>query len=503
MVVSRSLSSVLRSQCARFYANERGAATVFALFILLVVLLFGGITIDVNNAWRYSELLKVTADVAAHAGAVTLAEGGTARAAEAAARKALELNMPEALFGRILAQPNQDVRAVHYNALNGTLIPGAVANAVEVRVQRGVATGNPVPTFLLKLAGFGSWNIAKESMAAVLPTERCRGNNGIYADGVLTTGLGLHVGAGYCLHSQNKVLPALGSVFADGAGLSMPDLTRCGLMCLDGMSEGASRAAFEANLIRGNLSTMISNIANSFAGPGRLGLGKATFFANRQMPDNIQALMPLDEVGVPLKGLATGHVVAISPAAFTRLRAVPQGLIYKVSCGADQNGKDRLGLMNGALTLGGGMQQAFYRNMALVTDCPVRIGPTAVVQGALIVSTRAGIGFTVTASPGARIGDPNDGCSPDRRTTIMALGSILIPAGVMDANVGIVAGGDISVPAPPVSGPVVFSLTGVGMHADGTVSLSAPHDLEACAGGGGDAFTPAIEVIRQVQAVAR
>ena len=44
---------------------------------------------------------------------------------------------------------------------------------------------------------------------------------------------------------------------------------------------------------------------------------------------------------------------------------------------------------------------------------------------------------------------------------------------------------------------MTYGLIGVGMHAAGAVSLAVPHDLEACPGEA-DAFTPEIEVIRQV-----
>ncbi len=219
------------------------------------------------------------------------------------------------------------------------------------------------------------------------------------------------------------------------------------------------------------------------------------------MPQDLQILMPLDEVGVPLKDLATGHIVSLSPMAFTRMRAVPQGLIYQVLCSPGPDGKVPLGGESGVLTLGGGMQTDLYRNMVLITDCAVDIGANAEIEGALIVTARSGPGFAVTADPEARIGDPDRDCSPGTRTTILAPGSIMIPAGVMGTNVGLVTGGDIQITAPPASGPVIYNLTGVGMHAAGTVSLDAAHDLEACPGAA-DAFTPAIEVIRQVQPVA-
>ena len=72
------LGARLVEESLRFAREARGAGTVFSLSLLLVAAMFGGLVVDVGNAWRYRELLKTTADVAAHAGAVVLAQGGTA-----------------------------------------------------------------------------------------------------------------------------------------------------------------------------------------------------------------------------------------------------------------------------------------------------------------------------------------------------------------------------------------------------------------------------------------
>ena len=87
---------------APFWRDQAGSGTVFSLGLLFLAALFGGLAVDVGNAWRYNELLKTTADVAAHAGAVVLSQGGSPQAARQAALAALDLNMPEARYGRIL-----------------------------------------------------------------------------------------------------------------------------------------------------------------------------------------------------------------------------------------------------------------------------------------------------------------------------------------------------------------------------------------------------------------
>ena len=209
----------------RFWANQSGAGTVFSLGLLFIAALFGGLAVDVGNAWRYNELLKTTADVAAHAGAVVLSQGGTPQDARDAALAALDYNMPEARYGRILAFPMQDVRLVHYDAATNLITTGDAdaggadnggANAIAVRVQRSAATGNPVPTMLLRLAGNDAWDLSDESVVALVATQACQPMDGLYARGLLLPGPGSHIGKGYCLHAQERVVPGIGSLFAAG-----------------------------------------------------------------------------------------------------------------------------------------------------------------------------------------------------------------------------------------------------------------------------------------------
>jgi Flp pilus assembly protein TadG len=475
-----------RLRARRFRDEEAGAGTVFSLMLLFLALLLGGLAVDVNNAWRYNELLKTTADVAAHAGAVVLAQGGSGEEARAAAEAALALNMPEAQFGRILVTPADDIRALRYDAETRRMAEDGEANALMVRVERGAANDNPVPTLLLKLFGRKGWNIADVSLAAVLPSQTCQPTDGVFARGALILGGAGHVGRDYCLHSQERVEPGLGTRFDPGAHLSMPDLARCGLDCA-GAGDGIEAAATEMNLIRPDLAGFIRGIVGPFLDPLQRGGAEDAFFARRRLGPDLSAL---DEVGVPIDTLATGAIVALTPLAFERLRLAPEGLIYAVHCPG--------GAQAGLELSGGPSGQRIYRNLVLVTDCAVKIAADARIEGALILSTRAGMGFAVTAEPGARLGDPEGRCGAELRTTILATGSVMLPADTLGANVGVVSTDDIRIPAPPGAGARTWPATGLGLHAGGAISLDAAQDFQACEPTE-DPFSPGLRVIRQME----
>ena len=300
----------------------------------------------------------------------------------------------------------------------------------------------------------------------------------------------------------------------------MPDLSRCGSNCTNAVAHGAEQAEFEANLIRPDLPGLIRGLRDQLTSPlSRAALSPSpardAFFASRELPKDLSAL---DEVGVPIDQLKTGRVVQLSPTAFTRLRAVPQGLVYQVMCapppgktlpgatvpapvapGEAGQGEDRI------LTLSGNDAGRVFRNMVLISDCQMRIEPTAKIEGAVIVSVRgkdAGAGFDIIAETGAAIGDPDHKCDPDHRSTLLALGSVLLPAGVIGTNVGVVAGGDIRISPPQGPGSLIYGVTGLGLHAGGTISVDVTHDYSACGAGGeaaADPFTPGLMVLRQVE----
>lgn len=514
---------------SRFHRDESGAGTVFSLGLLFIAALLGGLAVDVGNAWRYNELLKTTADVAARAGAVVLSQGGTPEEAREAALAALDYNMPQARYGRILVRPAEDVRPVHYDAATNQIAPGRSdedgVNAIAVRVQRSAASGNPIPTMLLRLAGGKAWDVMNESVVAVVATQRCQSANGLYARGMLLPGPGSRVGKEVCLHAQGRVIPGEGSLFETGSGLSMPDLARCGSNCTDAVAQGAEAARFEANLIRPDLAGLVQGFRAQLTAPLRQMALKQTpardaYFARRELPGDLSAL---DEVGVPIGKLKTGMVVEMSPAAFTRLRAVPQGLVYRVMCAPppgkdlpgstipvptapspEGGGMDRILTLSGS-DLNGNPLDRVYRNMVLISDCQIRIDATAKIEGAVIMSVRGkgeGEGFDIIAETGAAIGDPDRKCDPDHRSTLMALGSVLLPAGAARTNVGVLAGGDIRVAPPEGPSAMLYGVTGLGLHAGGTISVNVTHDYSACPAdedAATDPFAPGLMVLRQVE----
>lgn len=463
-----------------FLAAEDGLGTIMALFGVMICLVLAGIAVDTGNAWRSREQLQITADVAAHAGAAAIARGGSAQTAISVAVGATELNMPAASYGRILSDPYEDVAALHYDARLNRLARDGPVNAVSVRVQRSRATGNPVGTFLIKLAGIGAWDVAAASAAAVVPTQRCNPADGIYAGGKVTIAGQSAVGADYCLHGQKGVALEGLSVFKKGSGLSMPDLSMCGGRCSDLTNPGIEGAMAETNLILEDAAAHINRLAAGFTNPNETLPEEDAFFRDRPLAQDLE---PLAELGVNVEPLRTGDVVTLSPMQVSRARSLPAGLVYHVSCAATPGERLEITGFGMGFTL---------RDMALVTDCALDLEATVTLTGALAISTSKD---TMRVMNGALAGDPEGGCAPGTATQVFSLADLRLPSTFTAANATFLTPGDIHADGTPGGAPAPHA--GTAFHAGGRIHLAGSHSFSAC-GAERPAVVPELRVIRQI-----
>ena len=459
----------LQQRCADFARQEGGAGTAMAILTLVLMLTLVALAVDVANLYRYRAMLQLTADSAAHAGMVALARTGEVSRAEAAARAMVEQNLPEALNGRLVAAG--DIRVVFHDAetgrvlaLQGGLVPGErveteVANAVVVRLQRSGATGNPLPTLMLRALGQADWTLAAASVATVEPTRRCDGRQAMVAQGGITLGTGVALDEGLCLHTQGDIaLDAAVDIGPDPA-LSLPDAARCTGPC----PEVETGTLAEANLILSDVPAHVQGLAQSLLDPSsRMGAQSAAqigvqieagagpaanvvaeFFAARPLAKDLE---PLREVGIDTDALETGSVVRLSALQFSSLRDRPAGLIYGVMCtGRETSDAER------TIDFMGQPNVASLHGAILVTNCRITMDPLTVIEGAAVIVLHPGP-LQLEAHPGARIGAPPGQCDAARHATLMTSGAIALDGSLSLGDVTLVAGGDIAfLPPPPAT----------------------------------------------------
>jgi Putative Flp pilus-assembly TadE/G-like len=474
-------ASVLRSAVR----DESGGVTILALFSLILTVICLGFAIDATNLYRHQAMLRITADAAAHAGAVALARGETPETAEAAARAMLALNMPYEAEDGLVANPATDLRALVVNPADGTLSkqdPDTPANAMLVSLQRSKTVRNAIPTLILGLFGVDSWSATTTSVATVASTRRCANASGLFAQGPITidaAGTGAQPSDGMCVHSQQALdLPAGPGGRDGGPRVSLPMRTAC--------TGGGCGTAAEVNLIMPDIAAYVARLAWGFA-DHNLGLPeKRSFFAERPLARDLE---PLAEIGVEIRGLETGDVITLSAFRFRLMREVPQGLVYLVMCGqpgaeVETGGKDEI-------FVGEWQDSPALRNITLVTSCPIRLAEHALVEGSLIISTAADAGLA-TANAAARFGDPDGACDPSRRSIVMTAGDIALPVSLTTSNIAVVAGGDVALGLP---GETAFARgRGLSVHAGGAILGTGAQEFKPCPGAEDDVL-PALRVI--------
>jgi hypothetical protein len=515
-----------RLRPVRFWQDEAGAGSAFGLFGILICLMFAGVSIDFTNAWRHREILRLSADVAAHAGASALAEAGGRMTALAVATGATELNTPTRSYGRTILDPFEDIQALQYDPGTNMVGPGDMPNAVSVHLQRSARVQNPVPTFLLQLIGQNSWDISITSVAAVVPTERCVTGDGLYSHDRVVLGGQVSVGEAVCLHGQRSVDVPGQSSFDKGAGVSMPDMADCQGGCSDMSSGGFAAASAEVNLVMTRPADLIERLAEGFSDPKVDLPEEEAFFDRHPLAEDLSAL---DELGVDTQNLKTGDVVGLKTEQLDRARGLPAGLVYLVDCTGKGESNDVLSLggtpMDAEMAAelsqslqdtsfdeaGSGEEPPFeeliapndvevtqaqmLKGLVLITECRLHFTALADIQGALILSTRAVSDVALSAEPGARAGDPKGRCDGGMHSVFMARGEMQVPASFTASNAAFVIDGTIAVVGEPRGG--VARHSGLALHASGLVEMAGKHDFTACGTAATD-LLPALNVIKFV-----
>ena len=482
------------SQPGRFRAQEDGGVTAFGIFTFGLMMLTVGLAIDVTNAYRHKALLQVTADSAAQAGIVALARGQEADIIRDAAEAMIERNMPEASYGPLITDPSTELQVLHYDPATAEIFRADTdypANAVVVRLQRSAATGNPLPTFLMGMAGQDAWSLAATSVAVLVPTQRCSNAEGIIARGSLELGVAPEIGVGFCLHSQTAITLSAGTRTTGPLRISLPDPTHCAGACDPARALERSHPntyPMALNLVMPQTRDHVARLAMGFADPAVTLPEETGFFATRPVDGDAEALR---EVGISTDRIRAGDVVRMTALQFSQLRERPAGLVYDVRCDTEES--DPRPVWERTVTLIGDGYGLTLRDLVLVTDCAIEMDGAARIEGVLILMTGPGEA-RIVALPGATLGDPEAKCDPARRVRLMAVGDMALPAGIARSNVSAVAGGDIRLESDPDQWLAAHN--GLVLHAGGRVSAEGKHSFAFCpAETESDPLLPAMQVI--------
>ncbi|MEL6598267.1 MAG: pilus assembly protein TadG-related protein [Pseudomonadota bacterium] len=204
-----------------FVQDDAGAYIVWNLLWVSTFLMIGGLALDSSNAWRVRGQLQHTADAAALAAALYPTDEVSGKTA---ALQLTELNMPASVHGNVMSAG--DVEYGFWDEVTKTFSPLAIdKNAVRVIAGRLQNRANGLDTYLLKLAGVGSWDVSVQSIAMVgegEPEIVCPAMMIASMDEVVSAGFS-EFNDGVCLHAAHGVATGLDDLFPEGARLGAPD----------------------------------------------------------------------------------------------------------------------------------------------------------------------------------------------------------------------------------------------------------------------------------------
>lgn len=472
------MSGAERPGAVPFRHDESGSGTVLGLFSFVIVAVILGLMVDGTFGWRNETYLTSVTDIAAHAGAVAYAEGKTEPEIRAAIADVVEANLPRSLFGNVL-DATTDIAFVRYDPATGTYGGTGPDNTVVVRLEQSRARGNPVGTFLLRLAGVWSFDTRAVSAAVYDVNADCHPSDGIYARGKVTLTSQTDVGSGFCVHSEEQVWLPQQNVFRAGSLVTMTNLELCGNKCTDAANPGI--VARESHMVLPDYGQVILNAYADFDSGTMSNPVVGEFFAMKPTGDQ----SPLIAAGIIAGPVSKGSVVTLTQAEFQALPQLPSGLTYKVTCPANGSGQKTWLTFSGTT---GVMEDA-----ALITNCALDFEDGSTVRGSVVITTRDSTNATVKSSSSVTVADPSFGCDDGDRTVLMSLSKVSVPAEFVMSNVTLIVDDDVDI-ASATSG--AEPSTGFAIHASGRVQISSLHTFRTC--GGSSFLTPEGKVLRMV-----
>lgn len=428
--------------------DEDGGITVLSLFLLLCMMLAGGLAIDTSNAVKTRADLQIAADMAGHA-ALTWRQ---TRGAEDSKLKAIEFatrNAPPNARKAVLKVA--DVEFGRWDETKNTFVADPSGRGgVRVTARMIGADDNGLRTFLMKLIGLSELDINARSVWLNGPSPCI--NGGFAANGIVDLRSNGAYGRGFCMHSNTHVELQQNNYFAEGSTVSMPDVEdlvvpASGFEKNTGLYQALRSGSKDLSGIFDGLAAM----AEAYEDP---------HFAAQPSYITIMGAKSVEVSAGGKKG--GGKKDRASEEDDTASKTLAQSDLTRnavniVSCG----GK--------TLKIG---NDEVLSEVVIVTDCDVKFGAGAALENAILVTTSAGK-RSVTAPSGFRLGR-DDQCAQGGGASIITLGGVEVAAGLEVYGGQIIAGGDIGFTAN------ANGLEGVNFIADGEIDGTSNGDMGFC-----------------------
>ena len=432
----------LNQALGRFYNDERGMMTHLALVVMLIVLMFSGMSLDTSNARRMRSILQTAADASVRAAIMDLPDKTTALETALALANA---NLPPDSVNS--AVTSESVIFGHWDEDAETFTAGnSNPNAIKVVATRSSANSNPVPTMLLRFAGFESWNIASYSVAYRSQTS-CETAD-IQSNGQVSFTSNNDFYNSFCIAAQSISLNN-NNYFDNDNRIQVPDLDDVSLPGSSGFSTSVGRGTDDSSssLTYADIFEVKPDLAAAYSAD------IATVATNYLDPS---------WDGQPAYVNTSAAVISVAAKNVKYTWFIP-GRIYNVSCGGGDGNKAQI------------YSGAVLSEVVIVSDCKIQIGSSAVLTDVVLVSADTS-NKSVYAASKVQLGADDD-CAEGGEVKVFAAGDFDSAAKLETYGVTISAIGNVNI-AGKTDG-----IAGLDIFANGDVSFSAQASLGVCSGG--------------------
>ena len=349
-------------QC--FAGEDTGSMTAFSIMIATSLLMLGGLAVDATGVMTDIVHLQAAADSAAHAALYTR----DSNSADIAKKKAIDVargNLPQVYFGDVLH--TQDIIFGTWDETARQFLPDPVAvEAVQVRLDRTAANGNPYQTLVLYLANINAVDLQVQSTYEAYDPMCFR--EGFVADGVVDIQSNNAFTNGFCIHSNTYVSLNSNNFFEPGTVVSMPDLRTLQIPS-SGMS---TNTGLQAALRQGSYNIRVLSRVNDI----------------------------IAHVADPSSPYFRSYITDPVPVTLTGSRIDASNLlpghVYSWNCSGNS------GTIQG--------NQGIISKVVIETSCPVKFANGAVFEDATILTTSTDA--KSFSGPSGVVLGKNDNCAP-------------------------------------------------------------------------------------------
>jgi Flp pilus assembly protein TadG len=417
-----------------FQRTEHGGATVWSLFLSASMAMIGGYAVDVSNLMTSRTDLQIAADAAAHA-ALLSRETKSADEARTIGIEMAAVNLPVESYGETVRPEDIVFGTWDRDTLQFTADENS-KTAVQVTAWRHSQLDNPVPVYLLQLAGLDQWDLQVVSVFETYQPTCLR--EGFVAEEVVDVQSNNSYSNGFCIHSNAHVSLNSNNYFEPGTVVSMPDLDdidlpNSGYETNDGLQDALREGSWNIRIVN-----RIQNIVDGLLA-----------FDPEYLPDYITYPTA---VTLPSNTVKQSNLVA--------------GRLYRYTC----NGGKRMTIDNNVV----------MSKVVLVTNCEIKFNQGVALEDAVVVTTNTGA-KSMNSPGGLRLGK-DDGCAPGNSAQLVTMGSVDIAADLYLFGAQILAKDNIQFAAN------ANGVEGAALVAGGEISGTSNMEMRYCGSGMEDNF---------------